>query len=489
MRLINILQSAGGIIRLLSAAFIVPIIVAMLYREWGNIAGFVIGGVVSFGIGQVLVSLSRDTEADLRRIEALAVVAGSWLALAFLCAVPYLWSGFSVINALFESMSGITATGATIITDFETPPRSLFFWRAITQWLGGMGVITLVVAVLPRLSVGVRQLFVVETTAGPTEEKLAPQVRRTAISLWRLYTALTATLAVLLMIVGMPAYDALCHAMTTLAAGGFSPNAQSIMGYNSAIIEWIICFFMFLAGANFALQYRVLLGRPLVLFRDHEFKTYIGIIVVAVVALSLLLWHREGDTAPIRHAVFQTLSIITTTGYASVDFGLWTDQTKVVLLGLMFIGGCAGSAAGGPKVLRHMLMSRFTLVGLRRMLHPRAVLPVKLGSIVVPESVIRSVLLFFFFYILTFAVCVVVVISLGEDLETGITATFGALGNIGPGLGAVGPMLNYEEIHSVSKIVLIVAMWIGRLEIVTVLALLRLEVWTNSHWRGIVDRQ
>ena len=488
MRLINILHSAGGIIRLLSAAFIVPIIVAMLYHEWDSIAGFVIGGVVSFGIGQVLVSLSRNTEDDLRRIEALAVVAGSWLVLAFLCAVPYLWSGFSVINALFESMSGITATGATIITDFETPPRSLFFWRAITQWLGGMGVITLVVAVLPKLSVGVRQLFVVETTAGPTEEKLAPQVRRTAISLWRLYAALTATLAVLLMIVGMPAYDALCHAMTTLAAGGFSPNAQSIMGYNNAIIEWIICFFMFLAGANFALQYRVLLGRPLVLFRDHEFKTYIGIIVVAVVALSLLLWHREGDTAPIRHAVFQALSIITTTGYASVDFGLWTDQTKVVLLGLMFIGGCAGSAAGGPKVLRHMLMSRFTLVGLRRMLHPRAVLPVKLGSIVVPESVIRSVLLFFFFYILTFAVCVVVVISFGEDLETGITATFGALGNIGPGLGAVGPMLSYEEIHSASKIVLIVAMWIGRLEIVTVLALLRLEVWTNSHWRGIVDR-
>ena len=236
MRFIHIAQVAGRICRLFGAAFAAPAAVAAFYGEWTDIPGFVLGGVVSGGIGQTLLGISRGADDDLRRIEALSVVAGVWLLFAVLCSIPYLWVGFGAIDALFEAMSGITATGATILTDFESPGRGLFFWRALTQWIGGMGVITLVVAVLPRLAVGVRQLFFAEAP-GPTEEKLAPQIRKTAASLWRLYAGLTAAEVVALGLAGMPWFDAVCHAMTTLAAGGFSPHAQSIMGYESALIE------------------------------------------------------------------------------------------------------------------------------------------------------------------------------------------------------------------------------------------------------------
>lgn len=487
MRLIIVAALAGRILRMFGATFILPALVAAGYDEWQDVPGFVIGGVISATIGELLVRVSRGADEDLRRIEALAVVAGVWMVLALLCSVPYLWVGFGVIDGLFEAMSGITATGATILTDFESPGHGLFFWRAMTQWLGGMGVIALVLAVLPRLAVGVRQLFFAEAP-GPTEEKLTPQIRKTAATLWRFYAGLTAAEVAALSLAGMPLFDAVCHAMTTLAAGGFSPNGQSIMGYESAAIEWIVIGFMFLAGANFALQYRALLGRPGVLFRDEELRAYAGIVVTAAAVLALLLWQVESDTAPVRRAMFQVISIMTTTGYASADFELWSDQTKVVLLAMMFIGGCAGSAAGGPKVLRHMLVGRFTLVELRRTLHPRGVLPVKLGGKVVPEEVMRSVLVFFLFYILSFAVCSALLILFGADVETAVTATTGALGNIGPGFGEVGPMASYGTLHPVSKLVLFLAMWVGRLEVVTVLAMVRPEVWISAHWRGVAPR-
>ena len=484
MRLSFVAQVAGRIVRLFGAAFVLPAAVAAGYGEWADIGGFLAGGAASIAVGQLLVGVSGGAGDDLRRIEALAVVSGVWLVLAPLCAVPYLWSGLGVVDALFEAMSGITTTGATILTDFEAPGRGLFFWRALTEWLGGMGVIALVVAVLPRLADGVRQLFFAEVP-GPAEEKLGPHIRKTAAVLWYLYAGLTAAATTALFLAGMPLLDAVCHAMTTLAAGGFSPHPQSIMGYDSAAVEWIVCVFMFLAGANFALQYRALRGHPGVLFRDDEFRVYAGIVVGTAAFLALLLWQVEGDGAPVRRALFQVLSILTTTGFSSTDFDLWGDQAKVVLLAMMFIGGCAGSAAGGPKVLRHMLAGRFTLVELRRTFHPHGVLPVKLGGKVVPEVVIRSVLVFFVFYVVTFAVCVAVVIEFGSDLETAITATAATLGNIGPGFGEVGPLASYGELHPVSKLTLTAAMWIGRLEVVTVLALLRIEVWTNAHWRPI----
>jgi trk system potassium uptake protein TrkH len=380
-------------------------------------------------------------------------------------------------------MSGLTTTGATVIRDFSEPSRGLFFWRSLTQWLGGMGIIAMFVAVLPRLGIGGRQLFFAEAP-GPTDEKLTPQIRKTAAALWTVYIGLTLAQFVALVLADMPVFDSACHALTTLAAGGFSPHGLSIAGYQNPAAEWIITIFMFAAGANFALHYRTLRGETRAFADDEEFRAYAGIVIVATVVLVFTLRSEVPDLwVATRTAAFQVLSILTTTGYASADFQLWNEQAKMVLLVLMFIGGCAGSAAGGPKVVRQVLIARFTMLELRRTLHPRGVLPVKLGGRVVPDDVMRGVLVFFLFYLLVFAVCAVIVTLLGADIVTAITASIACLGNIGPGFNAVGPMANFADLHPLSRITLTAAMWVGRLEVVTVLALLRPEVWRAAHIR------
>ncbi len=281
----------------------------------------------------------------------------------------------------------------------------------------------------------------------------------------------------------MSLFDAVCHAFTTLSAGGFSPHPLSVSGYQSAAIEWIVIVFMFIAGANFGLQYRAVRGGRSALIQDEELRAYAGVVAVASLLLASVLI-ADGMTSldAVRHSAFQALSILTTTGYASADFERWSDQAKMVLFLLMFIGGCAGSAAGGPKVVRHILMARFTLRELKRTLHPRAILPVKLGGRVVPEHILRDVQVFVLFYLLTFAVGAAIVVGFGADLITGITASIACLGNIGPGFGAIGPMASFADLHPVSKIVLTLEMWIGRLEVMTVLVLFRFEAWRTSRW-------
>jgi trk system potassium uptake protein TrkH len=486
MRLSVVVHLTGVLVRLFGVSLLAPAVVAALYREWHDVLGFVGGAVVTVILGAWMRraggAAAVAAAERIRRVEGMAVVAATWLIVAHCAALPYVWAGVSPIDALFEAMSGLTTTGATVITDFGAIGRGMFFWRGLTQWLGGLGVIALVIAVLPRLAIGGRELFFAEA-AGPTDEKLMPQLRQTALALWRLYIVLTAAQTGALMLAGMSMFDAVSHAFTTLAAGGFSPHPQSIAGYQSAAVDWIIVLFMFLAGANFALQYRAVLASPKTLGRDDELKAYAGLVLVATVAVAWMLF-RDGSGAhdAIRHGAFQVVSILTTTGYASVDFQLWNDQAKMVLLLLMFVGGCAGSAAGGPKVVRHVLMARYTLRELRRTLHPRAVLPVKLGGRVVAERILRDVQVFMLFYLLTFALGAATVVALGADLMTGITASIACLGNIGPGFDAVGPMANFAGLHPVSKIVLTLEMWIGRLEVLTVLVFVRLEPWRSSRW-------
>lgn len=482
MRLSIVIHLAGMLVRLFSAAFLAPLAVALYYGERFDAVGFAVAAASAFVVGHLMRGVA-DEPTDLRRVEGMAVVAGTWMLVAIAGAVPYLWASVPAVDALFESMSGLTTTGATTFADFSIFGRGIFFWRSLTQWLGGLGVIALFVAILPRLAIGGRQLFFAEAP-GPTDEKLTPQIRKTAAALWMVYTLLTVAEAVALRFAGMDWFDAVCHGLTTLAAGGFSPHPESIMGFASPTIEWIIIGFMFLAGANFALQVRVLRGRPLTLVHDEEFRVYVGVIAVFAALGALFLWRDGaafGDAT--RASLFQVVSILTTTGYASVDFQLWGDQAKMVLLVLMFVGGCAGSAAGGPKIVRHLLIARYTLRELKRALHPRAVLPVKLGGRTVPDDVMRAVLVFFLFYLLVFAICTVTVVSFGADLVTGLTASIATLGNIGPGFNLVGPMANFGHLHPMSKVVLTLAMWIGRLEVLTVLAILRPEVWTTSRWR------
>jgi len=485
MRLAIVVHVTGTLVRLYSPALIAPALVGMLYGELRDAALFLATAAGTIIVGAVMRRASRGEQAQierLRRVEGLAIVAATWMVIAQISAVPYMWSRLGYVDALFESMSGLTTTGATVFTDFTAYSHSIFFWRALTHWLGGLGVIALFIAVLPRLAIGGRELFFAEA-AGPTDDKLTPQLRQTALALWQIYTALTVAEIVALVAVGMPAFDAVCNAFATMAAGGFSPHPQSIAGYQSAAIDWVITAFMFVAGANFALQYRAVRSSRNALVQDEEFRAYTGIVIVATAILAVTLL-RQG-MAPIealRHGAFQVVSILTTTGFASHDFQLWSDQSKMVLFLLMFIGGCAGSAGGGPKVVRHVLMARFTLRELRRTLHPRAILPVKLGGRAVAEHILRDVQVFMLFYLLTFAVGAAVVVLLGADLMTGITASIACLGNIGPGFGPIGPMGSFADLHPLSKFVLTVEMWIGRLEVLTVLVLMRSEVWRSARW-------
>ena len=485
MRLKIVVHVTGTLVRLFSPALLAPLAVGLWYREWRDAGSFLVAFVAIWLTGAVMCRLTRDAAGSLdrlRRLEGLAIVAATWMLLAHLAAIPYVGAGLGFIDALFESMSGLTTTGATILTDFGAFTRSLFFWRSMTQWLGGVGVIALFIAVLPRLAIAGRELFFAEA-AGPSNEKLTPQLRQTARALWKIYIALTTAQVVALMAAGMTAFDAVCHAFTTLSAGGFSPHPASIAGYGSAAVDWVVIVFMFIAGANFGLQYRAIRGGRTALVQDEELRSYAGVVIVAAVLLTLVLaidGMASGDA--VRHGLFQVLTILTTTGYASADFQLWSDQAKIVLFLLMFVGGCAGSAAGGPKVVRHVLMARFTLRELKRTVHPRAVLPVKLGGRVVPEHILRDVQVFMLFYLLTFAAGAAVVVGLGADLITGITASIACIGNIGPGFGAIGPMASFADLHPVSKVVLTLEMWIGRLEVLTVLVFFRFEAWRAARW-------
>ena len=486
MRLAIVVHVAGTLVRLFSAAPLVPALVALLFGETRDAIGFVLTFVLAGVLGTAMRRsgrLRRGAFERLKRIEALAIVSLTWMLVAHIAAVPFMWAGLGFVDSLFESMSGLTTTGATVFTDFARFGRGIFFWRALTHWLGGLGVIALFIAVLPRLAIGGRELFFAEA-AGPTDEKLTPQLRQTALALWKIYVGITAAEVMALMLAGMSLYDAVCHAFATMGAGGFSPHPRSIAGYGSAVIEWIVVVFMFVAGANFAIQYRAIRGSRHALTQDEEFRAYAIVVVVASLALTGALL-RQGMAVPdaVRHAAFQVVSIITTTGFASDDFQLWSDQAKMVLLLLMFVGGCAGSAGGGPKVVRHVLMARLTLRELRRTRHPRAVLPVKLAGRVVAEHTLRDIQVFMLFYLMTFAVGATVVVALGADLLTGITASIACLGNIGPGFGPVGPMGSFADLHPLSKIVLTVEMWIGRLEVLTVLVFFRIDAWQGVRWR------
>jgi trk system potassium uptake protein TrkH len=492
MRLSLVFHVCGLVVRVFGLMFLAPLALALLYREFNDAVGFTLAMVITVTVGQMM-RLAGGASAEaavegMRRAEGFAVVSAAWLVIAVLAGIPYMWSGLGPIDATFEAMSGLTTTGATVFRDFSAYGRSVFFWRALTMWLGGMGVIALFIAILPRLAVGGRELFFAEAS-GPDDEKVSPQIRRTAALLWRLYAALTFMQIAALWIAGYPMFDAVCNSFATLAAGGFSPHPLSIQGYQNPAAEWVIIVFMFLAGANFALQYRALARRDARIFvRDEELQAYTIVVLVASALLVVALWRSDSASDLVRTALFQVLSIITTTGFASEDFQLWSDQAKMVLLGLMFIGGCAGSASGGPKVVRHVLLARLTIRELRRTLHPRAVLPVKLGGRVVPETVLQGVVVFFLFYMLTFAVCSAIVIFLGADLVTGISATAATLGNVGPGFNQVGPMASFADLHPISRIVLTLAMWIGRLEVLTVLVIFRPEAWRSGKWSSANPR-
>jgi trk system potassium uptake protein len=478
MRISIILDAVGLILIYIGILLLLPIIVAFIYHDWESVKAFGVAAATGITIGTLFKTLT-PTHREIHRTEGMVIVAFSWASAALLGAIPYLFFNLNVVDALFESMSGITTTGATILKDFSLYPKALFFWRSFSQWLGGMGIIVLFIAILPQFAVAGRQLFFAEAP-GPTEEKLTPRIRNTAKNLWTLYIGLTVIEIVLLISFGMPVFDAFCNSFSTLAAGGFSPHPESIMGYNSPAIEWIIIFFMFLAGTNYALQFRVIRSRkPELFLRNSEFLTYALVFLSATVILTLILIVENNYTYlnSLRISAFQAISILTSTGFATADFAQWSASATIILIALMFVGGSAGSSGAGIKVVRVLLLVKSAFKEILQAIHPKAVLPLKLDKQNVSAEVMRQIMVFFIFYLLILLLSTILVTIIENDSSVGFIASAATLGNIGPGLGPVGPMNNYADLSIPTKIILILNMWTGRLEIMTVLILLSPITW------------
>ena len=478
MRIPVVAAVIGELLLYFGVAFGPPLLLAILDGQGRTALGFGIAMAISLLIGMVAHAAFRaHSELTLHRTEALAIVALSWLVLGLIGTIPYQFCGLSFIDALFESISGITATGATILTDFDAFDRAFFLWRAMTQWFGGLGVIALFIVVLPRLGIAGRQLFFAEASDAAADGP-RPRVRTAAARLWVLYSALTGLLILLLILCGMPGFDAVCHALSTLSAGGFSPSATSIAGYASPMIEWVLIPFMLISGTSFALLYRALSQAPTAPLKDAEFRVFYALALTGGLGVA---WLNTGsiDWESARHGLFQTASLMSSTGFASADFELWTEQSKGLLLVLMFVGGCAGSAAGGPKVVRLLIFGRYVTQSITRTIHPAAILPFKYQGKVMPGRVMRSVISLVVLYFVGYLVLGATLVLLGLEIETGFTVALACLGNIGPAYGEAGPMGSYAGFSDPVKYTLIVAMWVGRLEIVTVLALLHPDFWRN----------
>lgn len=471
-----VLYVLGGLLRLLGLIMIIPLGVSYYYGE--SLTPFLVSILITTLTGFLL--LSYKTEDEWMRKEGFAIVALGWLAAAVFGAIPFMLDGISPLNAVFESMSGFTTTGSTVLTDIESHPKGILFWRGMIQWLGGMGIIVLFIAILPKLGVAGRQLFRAEAP-GPTEDKLKPRIKETARILWAVYFAISLLQVIVLLLAGVSLYDSVNHTFTTMACGGFSNYSLSVEAFNSPLIEFIITFFMFVAGANFALHYRAIYIDKKLLLKDDEFRFYTVLILSATGLLAFLLW-RDMDTGlfhSFRFAIFQIVSIMTSTGFATADFNLWSDSAKMILIFVMFIGGCAGSTGGGMKVVRVLILLRHSRAELFKSIHPRAIKAVKFNNKNVPDEIVNSVVSFVVIYLLVFLLSTLILSVLGMDIITSFTASIATLGNIGPGLNVVGPMGSFDPVPALGKLVLIANMWIGRLEVYTVILLFTPEFWSK----------
>ncbi|QLH83191.1 TrkH family potassium uptake protein [Halosimplex pelagicum] len=506
------LSLVGTVVKYLAAAPLFPVLVAIYYGE--SVLPFVATSAVMVAVGVGLEQLSE--ESDLGHREAFLLVSLSWLVIPILGTIPYLVAGNGsvgahtidgVVNALFESMSGFTTTGSTVMQSisFETHSHALLMWRQLSQWLGGMGILVLMVAILPELSVGGAQIMN-EEAPGISIEKLTPRIQETARALWKIYVGFTVLAALVyfgLDVVGladnMGVYNAVAHALTTMPTGGFSPEGRSVEAFSPAV-QWAIIPFMVVAGTNFALFWYALDGRIDRLTENAEFRSYLGLMagVTAVIAALLFTGLGVASAAPniapipgnlensLRQAAFQVAAIVTTTGYASMDFNHWHPVAQTVLLFAFFLGGSAGSAAGSIKIVRWVLVRKAMARSLFTSIHPDAVEPVRVGDEAVDEGTLRDVFVFIMIFLSLFVVSTVLLYVDSLFIErmdlTGLEAmsvAMATLGNIGPGFGEVGPMNSFELFSAPAKLYMVFLMWIGRLEILSVLVIL-----TPAYWRS-----
>lgn len=473
-----VINLLGRCLICLGTIMVLPLLWAVYYQGPDQTALFY-SIVITLISGLVVFSVTPK-KGEIRYREGFAVVTFGWLLASLYGTLPFLLSGVCTTfpDAFFESMSGFTTTGASILIDVEAIPKGILFWRSLTHWLGGMGIIVFLVAILSHLGVGANQMFRAEVP-GPVAEKITPRVSEAAKILWLTYLLMSVVLTALLCLFGMSFFDALCHTFGTLATGGFGIKNASVGFYDSPGIQWSITIFMFLSGTNFALYYQALRGRSLKAFwHSDEFRFYSAVVLAATTLIAIYIRPFYDAAEPlIRAAAFQVVSIITTTGFSSTDFNQWAPAAQAILVTLMFVGGCSGSTSGSMKVGRILILIKQSAVEIRKLIHPRAVFSLKMEGKSLPENLVLNVLQFFFLYIIIAVLATIIMAATGLDLVSAFTSVAATLGNVGPGLGAVGPANNYAMISGFGKILLSILMLLGRLEIYTVLVLFSISFW------------
>ncbi|MCF8024245.1 MAG: TrkH family potassium uptake protein [Desulfobacteraceae bacterium] len=475
-----VLQYVGILVFFLGLTMLLPLGVDLFYRDGSAIALAESAAIAVLCGGVLFSAFRREKTEHISQREAMTIVAFGWAAIGFFGAFPFYISGMvpTFADAFFESVSGFTTTGASVLTEVESVAGGLLFWRSFIQWLGGMGIIVLTVAILPFLGVGGFQLYKAEVPS-PVPDKLRPRIRDTAKALWKVYLLFSLAEVLLLLLGGMTLYDALCHTFTTMPTGGYSTKNLSIAYFDSLYFDVVIMGFMVLAGINFSLHFRMLQAKPLAYWRNPECRYFIFILLILICVVSINLFGPVYDTLgeSLRYGAFQVISILTTTGYATADYNQWPALARLILLMSMFAGASAGSTGGGMKIMRIMVCFKFCYKELFNLLHPHSVSYVKIAGRPVPDTVINGVLGFLALYIGIFALCSLLLAAMGVDFVTSFSAAAASIGNIGPGLALVGPTGNYADIPYFGKWLLSLVMLLGRLEIYTIIIFLAPEFW------------
>ncbi|MFQ5671994.1 MAG: TrkH family potassium uptake protein [Nitrospinales bacterium] len=488
MNLKAVFNVVGILLILLAAILLLPVGVSLYYRQaaldgyFSETAAFSLTLAVALATGLGLWKFLPSGVETLRDREGFVIVSFSWISISLFGALPYYLSGVcpEFIDAYFESMSGFTTTGATILRDIDPLPRGILFWRNLTQWLGGMGIIMLSLAIFPALGIGGFHLFKAEVPGGGAVERMQPRLAETAKILWKVYLTLTGIEILLLRFGGMGWFDAVCHTFSTVATGGFSPHTASVAAFNSIYIESVIILFMLLGGINFALHYQTIRGDFKRVHQNPELRFYLSLIGLGVAFATFGLWWAEAETslpAALRRASFQIVSINTTTGFVTDDYNAWPGFLRLCMLGIMMVGGCVGSTSGSLKVIRILVIFKVIIRELQKLVRPRGVFHVKVGGKTVKQEHILNMIGLTGLYLGVFFICALLLSLMGLDLTTAVSASTASLFNIGPGLGAVGAMGNYADLPHLAKTVVIFCMFMGRLEIYGVMMLFLPLTW------------
>jgi trk system potassium uptake protein TrkH len=494
---IKIIYRFLGLTAILNGVFMLIAVPFSIYHQEAAKFGILNAGIITISIGLLLYFFNKPTSTNIQKKEGYLIVTLGWLTLSITGMLPYLLTGAipNITNAFFETLSGYSTTGSSILTDIESLPKGILFWRSATHWIGGMGIIVLTIAILPLLGIGGMQLFMAEAP-GPSTDKLHPRISDTAKRLWLIYVVLTITEFLLLKVAGMTWFDAINHAMATMSTGGFSTKNASLAHYNGMpFVQYIVIAFRFIAGTNVVLTYFALKGKVRKIFQSEEFKYYFfgTIIITALIAIIIIFFQDPslkttvdhpmiyGKTeSAIRHSLFQVISIITTTGFVTADFTMWSFFATGVFFSLFFVGGSAGSTSGGVKIVRHIVMLKNSFLEFKKALHPNAIIPVRYDDKTVSQTIVFNIISFFIIYMCIFVVSSTILTFFGLDFTSALGAAASSLGNIGPAIGSVSPVDNYAHLSDGAKWFCAFLMLIGRLELFTVLILFTPFFWRKN---------